>query len=216
MRRGAIAVLLTSSLAVATLTAIAQTAKPANPVPAASKGTDADRTSKAAIAAAGRKAAEFCANCHGEDGNSTASDVPNLAGQNRVYLLTQMQKYASGERKNRFKEGLLRLLPPADLPLLATYYADSAVKPIAKEPDASADQGRKLYQRLCANCHGPTALGSESLPRLAGQQTDYIRVSLMRYRANTSERVFAPMSAVTAGLSEPDIMALAAYLNRVR
>ena len=47
MRRGAIAVLLTSSLAVATLTAIAQ---PANPVPAASKGTDADRTSKAAIA----------------------------------------------------------------------------------------------------------------------------------------------------------------------
>jgi cytochrome c553 len=216
MRRGVIVVLLSGSLTAASLTAVAQTAKSPPPPQATSKAGDTDKTPKPAAAAAGRKAAEFCANCHGEDGNSTASDVPNLAGQNRAYLLTQMQKYVSGERKNRFKEGLIRLLPPADLPLLATYYADSSVKPTAKEPDASADQGRKLYQRLCANCHGPTALGSETLPRLAGQQTDYLRVSLMRYRANTGERVFAPMSAVTAGLSEPDIMALAAYLGRLR
>lgn len=216
MRHGVlITVLLMISLVAAASPATAQTAKPTvSPPPA--KAPDADRTSRAAINAAGRKAAEFCANCHGEDGNSSAPDVPNLAGQNRTYLLVQMQKFVSGERKNRFKGGLLKLLPASDLPLLATYYADSVVKAAGAGPGANAEHGRSLYQRSCANCHGPTALGSDTLPRLAGQRGDYLRVALIRYRANTGERIYAPMSAVTATFSDPDIMAVAAYLASMR
>ena len=45
-----------------------------------------------------RKVAAFCANCHGEGGNSVKPDVPNLAGQNTAYLLDQVRQFSDGRR----------------------------------------------------------------------------------------------------------------------
>jgi cytochrome c553 len=52
---------------------------------------------KAAISA-GKRAAFFCANCHGETGVSALEHVPNLAGQNAFYLLAQIDKFGDGRR----------------------------------------------------------------------------------------------------------------------
>ncbi len=41
-------------------------------------------------------------------------------------------------------------------------------------------------------------------------------MALIRYRANTGERVYAPKSAVTATFSDPDIIAVAKYLASMR
>ena len=188
---------------------------PPSPAPATPKAPDA-AAAKVSVAAAGRKAAEFCANCHGEDGNSKTPDVPNLAGQNRVYLAAQMQKFVTGERRNKFKEGLLRLLPPQDLPLIATYYAESPVRPGPASPGVNVAQGQALYQRHCATCHGTDARGNETMPRLAGQQVDYLRQSLVRYRNRSGERIYAPMSAVMGALKDEDLAALAAHLAAAR
>jgi cytochrome c553 len=177
-------------------------------VPAAPKPPDA-----ASIRAAGRKAAEFCGNCHGDDGNSKQSDVPNLAGQNRVYLRSQMQKFASGERKNKFKEGLMKLLPQQDLPLIATYYAESAVVPPVARPGPEAARGRELYAQRCTQCHGAEGLGREDMARLAGQQVEYMQVSLKRFRDRTGERTHGP---AVAGATNGDIDALANYLGSMR
>ncbi|MEP7183327.1 MAG: c-type cytochrome [Betaproteobacteria bacterium] len=226
MDRGALwVVMVAGCLAGATSRAQAPTpSAPAQTVPAsrqpaatpappkAPDGTPA----KSTVVAAGRKAAEFCANCHGEDGNSKAPDVPNLAGQNRTYLAAQLQKFASGERRNKFKEGLIRLLPPQDLPLLATYYAESPVKLPATATGASVAPGRALYQRHCTSCHGADGHGNETTPRVAGQQPDYLRQSLMRYRSRSGERINEPMSAVTGALKDEDIAAVVAYLAGAR
>jgi cytochrome c553 len=226
MGRGALCVVLVVGC-LAGGTALAQTPSPSAPAqapPASKTAAGAAAPSKApegapaksTIAAAGRKAAEFCANCHGDDGNSKAPDVPNLAGQNRAYLAAQLQKFASGERKNRFKEGLIRLLPPQDLPLLASYYAESPVKLPAAAPGANVAPGRSLYQRHCTSCHGADGHGSETMPRVAGQQPDYLRASLMRYRSKSGERINAPMSAATAALKDEDVAALVVYLAEAR
>ena len=48
----------------------------------------------------GRKVAAVCANCHGAGGNSSKPTVPNLAGQNPVYLLEQVRQFADGRRRD--------------------------------------------------------------------------------------------------------------------
>ena len=74
----------------------------------------------------GGKVASFCANCHGEGGNSTNLDTPNLAGQNTSYLLEQLRQFADGRRRNIFMEGMIKALSPEEKvgvvlqPLLAT------------------------------------------------------------------------------------------------
>ena len=55
----------------------------------------------------GSKVASFCANCHGDSGNSVKPDIPNLAGQNPAYLIEQVRQFSTGERRYEFMEGLL-------------------------------------------------------------------------------------------------------------
>ena len=59
------------------------------------KGTPAEQ--KAAIDA-GRKVAQFCANCHGEQAGARYAELPNLAGQHPLYLLNQIEVFRTGRR----------------------------------------------------------------------------------------------------------------------
>ena len=45
----------------------------------------------------GRNLAAACANCHGTNGMSVQG-MPNLAGQQRAYLVQQMQDFRTGKR----------------------------------------------------------------------------------------------------------------------
>ena len=64
------------------------------------KASTADQDARQQVIEQGRDQAFFCANCHGKDGNSTKDDVPNLAGQKPVYLLQQINAFATGKRKD--------------------------------------------------------------------------------------------------------------------
>ena len=43
---------------------------------------------------------EFCAHCHGTDGNSSSGAYPSLAGQTKQYLYKQLRDYRDGARTN--------------------------------------------------------------------------------------------------------------------
>jgi cytochrome c553 len=63
----------------------------------------------------GAKLASFCANCHGPSGQSVRPDVPNLAGQNTVYVLNQLNKFHDGRRTGAFfMEGLVKAMSPEE------------------------------------------------------------------------------------------------------
>jgi cytochrome c553 len=178
------------------------------------KGILSDPNSRSSAIEAGRKASSFCANCHGADGNSKLSEVPNLAAQNPVYLLNQVSKFYTGERKDPWMEPAIRLLNETERLNIVAYFSSMRVTPASSGP--SSDVGRDIYKRVCFRCHGEYALGGERFPRLAGQQHTYLITSLTRYRDRTGTRMEPEMLAMTAALRDSDIRALADYLSSLR
>lgn len=165
--------------------------------------------------AAGRQNSAFCANCHGQEGNSAIPEVPNLAGQNALYILEQMRKFAGGERKDPFMQGLIKILGAEERLSIALFY--SSIQPAAGSGDGGdVRRGREVYRKQCSGCHGEAAHGSDRFPRLAGQHPAYLKQSLTRYRDRTGERRSQEMNDVAAALGDADIAALASYLATLR
>ena len=87
-----------------------------------------------------------------------------------------------------------------------------AVAGSALAGDAAA--GAAHYEAYaCATCHGPTARGMASFPRLAGKEAPYLAERLATYRAG--ERVGANSALMiphAADLTDGEIADLAAHL----
>lgn len=178
------------------------------------KSVQADTAALPAAVEAGKKAAFFCANCHGDAGSSKLPEVPNLAGQNPEYLLEQMRKFVSGERKDAFMQGLIKVLKEEERVNIALFYANTPV--IAGRADAGqVKQGQQMFEKLCVRCHGDKAHGDKMIPRLAGQQVTYLEQSVRRYRDKTGERLDPLMAIATATLKNEDIKAIANYLTQL-
>lgn len=173
-----------------------------------------DPTQIQMVLVAGRKASFFCANCHGDEGISKTTDVPNLAGQNPIYLLEQIRKFGAGERKDPFMEGLIKVLSEEERLQIALFYASAKVLPSASD-SLLAERGRLLYLKLCNRCHGDKAYGNEEIPRIAGQKVPYLVQSVTRYRDGTGIRNSQLMAIATSPLKNDEIVALANYLTKL-
>jgi cytochrome c553 len=178
------------------------------------KAVQADQSALKLAVEAGKKASFFCANCHGEDGVSKSSEIPNLAGQNPAYLLEQIRKFGSGERKDPFMQGLIKVLKDEERVQVALYYAGSPVVPSRADAVQMA-RGKELFAKLCMRCHGEQARGNELFPRLASQKLAYLQSSITRYRDNTGIRNNQLMSIATSALKNEDIVAVANYLTQL-
>jgi cytochrome c553 len=165
---------------------------------------------------AGARAADFCANCHGQSGVSVIPEVPNLAAQNPAYLLKQIGAFVAGTRKNDFMEGLMRALGPEERAQVVLYFSSRPAPPGVPADGALVDTGRQAFVSLCARCHGADAHGDASTPRLAGQQDEYLRLSLMRYLTLSGERFYPPMTAEVTKLGKDRIEAVVQYLRTLR
>ncbi|MFZ0106578.1 MAG: c-type cytochrome [Thiobacillus sp.] len=168
----------------------------------------------AAAVKEGQEAASVCRHCHGAGGNSVLPDVPNLASQNAVYLLEQMNKFVHGQRKSSdFMTGMIKAFTPEERINIALFLSQ---QPVTLKPAGSSAQGvagKQIYVRLCANCHGANGSGTQKIPRLAGQQMQYVEESLKRYRSGSGERIDVKMAAYTRNLKDADIRNLATYLT---
>ncbi len=178
------------------------------------KAIQADPAALQAAVEAGRKASFFCANCHGEKGISKAVEVPNLAGQNPAYLLEQIRKFGSGERKDAFMQGLIKVLKDEERVQIALFYAQSPVPP-SKADSGQLARGKLLFEKMCARCHGEQAHGNEMFPRLAGQRQSYLQTSITRYRDGTGIRNNQLMAIATSTLKNEDIVALSHFLTQL-
>ncbi|TDX98132.1 c-type cytochrome [Thiohalophilus thiocyanatoxydans] len=168
---------------------------------------------------AGRDRALLCSYCHGDDGNSVKPEVPNLAAQNPVYLLDQINKFARGERENFVMNSLAKEFSLDDKVNLAIYYARQEVDDKAVDEQLAA-RGEKLYNSRCTSCHGENGRGSAEYARLAGQQPEYVSLTLKRFRATArgsaevdeTVRRSPIMESIVEGLDDTQMEALAAYL----
>jgi cytochrome c553 len=164
----------------------------------------------------GAKVASFCANCHGEGGNSPVPETPNLAGQNTSYLLEQLRQFADGRRKNLFMEGMIRALSAEEKVGVVLYYAgkDVTYKPPANA--ALASKGQDYYSKICFRCHGDQGRGDARIARIAGQQPVYLDTTLKRYRDGSAVRNDPLMAANTKTMTDADIAAVVAYVSSMK
>lgn len=160
----------------------------------------------------GRKVAAVCENCHGAGGNSPKPDTPNLASQNPAYHLEQLRQYASGQRRDKFMEGMIKVMTADEKVGMVLFYADQKVlhKPVTNA--ALVAKGKELYGKACLRCHDEHGHGTENIARIAGQQPVYLHTALKRYRAGTGARLNPDMSRTIQPLTDADVDALVAYL----
>lgn len=164
----------------------------------------------------GKKVASFCGNCHGEGGNSSKPDVPNLAGQNPAYLLEQVKKFADGRRRNVFMEGMIKAMSDEEKVNAVAYFSRQEVKLHASPSPALTSHGKDLFFKICWRCHGEQGRGNEKIPRIAGQHPEYLMLSLKRYRDRTGERIDPYMAANTENLTDADIKSLVAFISGMK
>ena len=176
----------------------------------------ADTKTLAATLHAGKRAAFLCVYCHGEDGNSVQENIPNLAGQNPVYLLTQIEKFGDGRRNDPFMSGLIKSIKDEDRISMAVYYASTKPNTPAATDAALIEKGRKRFLTTCIGCHGPKAAGNKTVARLAGQRVSYLTQTLGLYRASKSPRTDPIMTLVARKLDPEDIPAVTAYLSTLK
>jgi cytochrome c553 len=116
--------------------------------------------------------------------------------------------------------GLTRNLTDAQIAGLAEYF--SSQKPIANAA-ADAQQmaaGKVIFENgvpekeaaPCMACHGPSAQGMATFPRLAGQHQDYL-VKQLHVFQETEGRPGTPMKQITHLLSDQEMEAVASYLQ---
>lgn len=168
----------------------------------------------------GSERISFCSHCHGEDGNSKRPEIPNLAGQNPAYLLEQWDLFADGKRKNFVMQTLAKEFTLEDKINIAVYYSHQEPAGDQAIDEALATKGKKIFEEVCQFCHGPNGKGEQGYARLAGQQIEYVKLTLQRYRKNANsapdpneiKRTNPRMEQVTQNLSDADIAAVAHYI----
>lgn len=160
--------------------------------------------------AGGKKHAAACASCHGEKGISPNDSWPNLAGQRAAYLARILAAYKSGDQKDVMMTPIAQPLSSEDIQNLAAYYGSlSCAAPPSPTRVGDAAAGKAVAVN-CTACHGATGVGSNlAWPTLAGQKPAYLVNVLKAFRAGL--RKDPMMAGVTRGLSDTDIVNLAAY-----
>jgi len=171
-------------------------------------------------AAAGQTKSATCAACHGADGNSVSPQFPKLAGQNADYIVRELQRFKSGERKNPIMSGMAASLSDQDMQDLAAWFSSQTVKTGEADPSL-VKAGETVYRGgdaassvpACLACHGPDGVGNGPMliPALAGQHADYV-VSQLQAFASGSRK--SPMMGDIASRLTPDqIKAVASYIQ---
>jgi cytochrome c553 len=166
----------------------------------------------------GRQHATFCAYCHGADGNSVKPDIPNLADQDPIYLLDQIERFADGRRQDYTKvmQRLSARFQDEEKIALVLYYASVPLKP-AKGNLGLAKEGQGLYVRLCQACHGLDGRSRAGYARIAGQQPGFTAQTVKKFRDGKARRLSHEMAAASSqGLTDAEIEALAAYVANLR
>ncbi len=164
--------------------------------------------------------AGVCFVCHGVEGDAASEVFPRLAGQHWEYTVKQLDNFKSGKRKSTAMATMVAKLTTGEMEALGRYFEKMPVTPAPSKEPALATLGRDLYHQgnptrgvpACASCHGPAALGTAALPRLANQYAGYIETQLRQF--NTRERTNdnAVMHAIASKMTVLEMAAVAQYL----
>jgi cytochrome c553 len=161
-------------------------------------------------------AEQVCSTCHGIDGQSSNSLFPKLAGQQKEYILGQLEAIKGRDRNSehtrQFMWGPARYISAKQMDELATYFSKQPPMRGTVPNGQLSEVGQVIYHqgvpgkgvKACSSCHGDAAQGDDVIPRLAGQHAYYM-----------NNRARIAMTKIVANLSDDEINAISAYLETI-
>jgi cytochrome c553 len=164
-----------------------------------------------------------CSTCHGLRGISTSPMFPHLAGQQAVYLETQLKAFRDRSRADphaqAFMWGMAAQLTDAKITEIAAYFASQQPAPGKPAGRGETAAGKKIYQEgipvqqvpPCQSCHGDKAAGNGPFPRLGGQHRPYLERQLAAFISNA--RANEIMHENSKNLTALQISQIAAFLS---
>jgi cytochrome c553 len=157
--------------------------------------------------------ASVCTACHGEKGLPSEPSIPIIWGQQEGYLYLQLRDFQKGARKDDRMTPIAQSLSKEDAQALAAYFASkpwpkTGAPSASKTDEATAMTAIKAV--VCTSCHLEQFQGDSSIPRLAGQEHDYLAKTMTDFRNRT--RANNPgMSDLMNTVTPEQIEAMAKY-----
>lgn len=163
-----------------------------------------------------------CSSCHGAEGRSVNPTFPNLAGQQKDYIETQLKAFRDKTRADphahTYMWGMAAHLSDPTIDGLAAFF--SAQPPAAGSSGDPSEMaaGQKIFDEgipskdvpPCKACHGEKAEGQSSFPRLAGQHRSYLEEQLAAFASEA--RANEIMHENSKNLTPLEISQISAYL----
>lgn len=166
----------------------------------------------------------LCAACHGQQGNSTNSQWPNIAGQHPKYFIKQLKDMKEGSlRPALIMGGVVATLSDQDMDDLAAYYAKMSPAQ-GSTPERFLKRGAQIYREgdfakritACIACHGPKGTGNDQagFPVLSGQHAAYTVVQLTAFKENIRKNDLNHiMRDISSRMNLEDMEAVAHYIE---
>jgi cytochrome c553 len=175
---------------------------------------------------AGEKKISMCIGCHGIQGYQASFPeiykVPKIAGQGAKYIVSALNAYKKGDRKHPSMRGIVDNLSEQDMADISMYYETlgkvDGAPALAKAADGNAHAVALVTKGACVSCHGDNFSKpiDPSYPKIAGQHSDYLFVSLKSYKTEgnaTWGRANGIMGGVAKQFSNAELKELANYLG---
>jgi len=174
--------------------------------------------------------AASCAACHGAFGEGLpAENYPRLAGLPAQYIKAQLSYFADGTRKNAIMAGMAKPLSPAQITILADYYASLPVTMPAPAASVAPDfvaRGQQLAEfgdwkagiPACFRCHAAGGVGVPPyFPPIAGQSAKYLADQITAWQTGTRQGdPQGLMHSVASRMTAVDTQAVTAYLAALK
>lgn len=162
-----------------------------------------------------------CFLCHGMEGESSSEVFPRLAGQHAQYIAKQLENFKSGKRKSTAMADMAARLSADEMLALGQYFEKMQLPTEAAKNSDLAAVGKYIFHvgntfsgvPACASCHGKDALGTSTLPRLAGQYASYIETQLSSFGTRERTNDNAVMHAIVSKMTALEMAAVAEYLS---
>jgi cytochrome c553 len=168
----------------------------------------------AACAETVEEKAAICGACHGLKGVPEDKSIPIIWGQNAGYLYLQFRDFQKGARKDDRMTAVAENVVKQDALALAEYFSakpwPNTGAPAASKADADIAMATNK-SIVCTSCHLEQFQGDSSVPRLAGQQHDYLIKAMLDFR-NRTRGNNPGMSDLMNSATPEQLAAMAAYL----
>lgn len=177
--------------------------------------------------------ARQCAHCHGAEGFSSESAIPNLAGMDRLSNWKELQDFHSGKRSSPVMEPIAALLSAQDSADVAAYFSMLPIFPDSMDnrafPQSIPDEAKsRMAEKLivfgdasrgippCEACHGPVGY-VKGAPSLATQNTQYLLGQLQHFSDGTrTNDINIAMRSIAKHLTDQEKSALSQYYGAGR